>query len=312
MDKVIITAAITGDILPMQTRYLPITSKEIADEAVRAAEAGAAIVHIHARESKDGKPSADVEIFREIATSIKSRSDVIINVTSGGTLGQTPEERRRVIPELKPELSTYDVGSLTLLFVGMREKFKDEDYKYPWEKEFLQEGAKEVWGNPEDHLISLGKAMLEYGTKPEFEIFDNGWISNAYYFYRRIGGAANPPLWLQFVLGVPGAAPATVEQFVCLKRMADDRFGKENYKWSATGIGYPGEFNMAALALMNGGHVRVGLEDNLKVGPGVLAESNAELVEKAIRMAREFDREVASPAEARKMLNLKGRDKVNF
>ncbi|MHC3130284.1 MAG: 3-keto-5-aminohexanoate cleavage protein [Candidatus Bathyarchaeota archaeon] len=312
MEKVIITAAVTGDNLPMQSPWLPLTPKQIADEAVRAAEAGAAIVHIHAREPKQGRPSADIGIFREILTSIKRRSDVIINITSGGTVGQAPEERKQVIPAFKPELSSYDVGSLTFTLGGMVEKIKDEDYKYPWEKEFLQLWGREVWVNPYDHLISLGKMMQENGTKPEYEIFDTGWLHNAHYIYRTKGGFTNPPLWLQFVMGVGGGVPATMEHFLVLKRQADDLFGKENYKWSVIGIGYPGQFNMAALALMNGGHVRVGLEDTLKIGPDVLAKSNAELVEKAVRLAREFDREVASPDETRKILGLKGKDKVKF
>jgi uncharacterized protein (DUF849 family) len=312
MEKVIITAAITGDVLPFQTRWLPITPQQIADESVRAAEAGAAMVHIHARDPKNGEPSTDVEIFRDILTRIKARSDVIINVTTGGTYGQTPEERRKLVPILKPEICSYDIGSKGSTLGGMADKIRDEDYKYPWEKKFLNTIASNVWANPYNDLIALGEAMQENEVKPEYEIFDTGWLRTAQYIIERKGGYSTPPLYFQFVMGGSCAVPATTEAFVLLKHMADDLFGKEKYQWSIMGVGYPGQFQMVCLGLMHGGHIRVGLEDNLKIGPDTLSKSNAELVEKAVRLAKELDREVASPDEARKILGLKGKDKVNF
>ena len=312
MEKVIIAAAITGDILPMQTPYLPITPQQIADESVRAAEAGAAMVHIHARDPKNGEPSTDVEIFRDILTRIKAKSNVIINVTTGGTYGQTHEERRKLVPILKPEICTYDVGSKMSTMGGMADSIQDKDYKYPWEKKFLNTIANGVWTNSYNDLIALGQMLQENEVKPEYEIFDTGWLRTAQYIVEKKGGYTTPPLYLQFVMGGSCAVPATTEAFVILKRMADDYFGKNKYQWSVMGVGYPGQFHMVCLGLMHGGHIRVGLEDNLKIDPDNLAKSNAELVEKAVRLAREFDREVASPDEARKILRLKGKDKVNF
>ena len=313
MDKLIISAAITGSaVLPMQTPYLPITPQQIADEAVRAAEAGAASVHIHARDPQNGKPTANVEVFREILTRIKERSDVIICITAGGGLGIAAQERIKPVAVLKPELASYDVGSISTTGERQLKAYKDEDYKYPWEKENLASRSKQVWAHTFDDLHLFGQTMQKSGTKPEYEIFDIGWLYNARYLWRVKEGYCQPPLWVQFVLGGFGSIGATPEHLLHMKQTADKLFSGEDYKWSVIGIGYPHQFYIAAQAMMMGGHVRVGMEDNFEIKPGVLAKSNAELVERAVRLAKELDRELATPEEARKMLNLKGKDKVNF
>ena len=313
MDKLIISAAITGAaVLPMQTPYLPITPQQIADEAVRAAEAGAASVHIHARDPENGKPTSDVEVFREIVTRIKERSDVIICMSTTGGMGISPQDKIKPVALLKPELASFDVGSVSLTGERLLKAYKETDYKYAWEKELLTQRAKHVWANSFEDLHMFGQTMQEAGTKPEYEIFDIGWLYNARYFWRTKAGYCTPPLWVQFVLGGFGTIGATPEHLLHMKQTLDTLFAGEEYKWSVIGVGYPAQFYMAARSMMMGGHVRVGIEDNLEIRAGVLAKSNAEMVERAVRLARELDREIATPDEARAMLGLKGRDKVNF
>lgn len=310
MEKLIISCAITGAVtLPSQTPYLPLTPKQIADEAVRAAEAGAASVHIHARNPKDGKPSSNLEIYREILTEIKQRSNVIICPTTGGSLTGTQEDRIRVVPALKPELASFDIANVGL--VGMRvlaEKIKN--YKYEWEKPHLQYLNNYIFPNSCADLEHFAKTMKENGTKPEAEVFEIGNISTIAYLVKE--GFCQPPLWIQLILGTAGTINASPDNLIHMKNTADRLLGVNNYKWSVIGIGYPAEFDLAALAITMGGHVRVGLEDNIYVGKEVLAKSNAELVEKVVRIARELGREVASPDEARQIIGLKGMDKVNY
>jgi uncharacterized protein (DUF849 family) len=313
MEKLIISVGVTGSrVVPVQTPYMKITPKEIADDAIRAAEAGAASVHIHARDPRDGKPTADTEIFREIASTIKAKSDVIICTSTGGGRWQTYEDRIKVVPALKPELASLSVGSLTGSAASQLRAYKDKDYRYPWEKEYLKEIGKEPYSNPYDVVVRFGQTMQENGTKPEYELFDVGWIYTVHYLWSNYKGFCEPPLWMQFCMGAFGGIRATPEHLIQMKQTADSLFGLGNYHWSALAAGYPMEFHLGALAIMMGGHVRVGLEDNIYIADGILAKSNAEMVEKIVRLARELDREVATPDEARKILNLKGKDKVGF
>lgn len=313
MDKLIISAAITGAaVLPMQTPYLPITPKQIADEAVRSAEAGAASVHIHARNPENGMPTSDVAIFREILTNIKSRCDAIICISTAGGQYISKDEKIKPVLELKPELASYDVGSVSVTGERLLNAYKDSDYRYDWEKTWLENRAKIVWANSFEMLHDFGAKMKSVGTKPEYEIFDIGWLSNARYLYKAKGGYCNDPIWMQFVLGGFGTIGATPEHLIHMKMTMESLFAGIDYRWSVIGLGYPGEFYMAAQAMMMGGHCRVGMEDNLYIHPGEMVKSNGQLVDRAVRLARELDREVASPDEARAMLNLKGKDNVNF
>ena len=310
MDKLIITAAITGAaIFPTQTEYLPITPKQIADEAVRAAEAGAASVHIHARNPEDGRPTADLEVYREIVTDINRRSNVIVCITTGGSLTATREERISVVPAFKPELASFNVGSLsTVIGRGMVEKLKP--FKYEWEQPFLEYLNDYVFTNTGKDMEYFAKTMLEHGTKPEHEAYDVGHINNVGHLVK--AGLSKPPLWIQFVMGSGGGIGGTPEDVIHMKHTADRILGADTYKWSLIGVGYPTVFNCAALSMMMGGHVRVGMEDNIFISKRVKTKSNAELVEKAASIAKELGREIASPDEARQILGLKGRDKVNF
>jgi uncharacterized protein (DUF849 family) len=310
MEKLIITAAITGaGTMPSQTPYLPITPQEIADQAVEAAKAGAASVHIHARNPKDGKPTAELDVYRQIVTDIKRRSNVVVCITTGGSGTASPQERISVVPEFKPELASFNVGSfssaaLCAVARGAR------DFKYDWEKPFLEYLQNWVFANTGVEMEFFAKTMLENDSKPEHEAYDVGHLTNIAHLVRE--GLVKTPLWVQFVMGGFGAIPGTPESLLHMKHTADSLLGADNYRWSVIGVGYPTQFNLATMAIMMGGHVRVGLEDNIYVRKKTKAKSNAELVEKVVRLANEFDREIATPDDVRQMLGLKGKDKVNY
>lgn len=311
MEKLIITAAITGNVtLPVQTPYLPVTPQQIIDDAVRAANAGAASVHIHARDPNTAKPTTDLAIYREIASGIKARSNVIVCITTGGTPEMTPEERARVVPALKPELATFNMGTINFSIHPIADRYKDEEYKYPWEKEFATSTKDFIFRNTFGDIEKLIQLMKKSNTKPEFELYDVGHLYNLNFFIKR--NIVESPIWLQFVTGILGGIGANVDEVVHMKQTADRLLGSGNYIWSVIGVGYPAEFQLATLAIIMGGHVRVGFEDNIFIKKGVLAKSNAELVEKVVRIARELDREIATPNEARKILGLKGLDMVNY
>jgi uncharacterized protein (DUF849 family) len=311
MEKLIITAALTGNItLPTQTPYLPLTPQQIIDDAVRAANAGAASVHIHGRDPKTARPTTDPAVYREIAAGIKARSNVIVCITTGGTAYMAPEERAQVVPALKPELATFNMGTINFSIHPIADRYKDEDYKFPWEKEFAVSTKDFIFRNTFGDIEKLMQMMKENNTKPEFELYDVGHIYNLNFLVRR--GIIKFPVWLQFVTGILGGIGANVDEVVHMKQTADRLLGADNYVWSVIGAGYPAEFNLAALGIMMGGHARVGFEDNIFIEKGVLAKSNAELVEKLVRIARELGREIATPDEARKILGLKGKDKVDY
>ncbi len=311
MEKLMITAALTGNItLPTQTPYLPLAPQQIIDEAVRAADAGAASVHIHARDPKTARPTTEPAIYREIAAGIKARSNVIVCITTGGTATMTPDERAQVVPALKPELASFNMGSINFSIHPIGDRYKDEDYKYPWEKELVVGSKDSIFRNTFGDIERLIQLFKEHNTKPEFELYDVGHLYNLQFLIRR--GIIKFPVWLQFVTGILGGIGANVDEVVHMKQTADRLLGADNYIWSVIGAGYPAEFNLATLGIIMGGHARVGLEDNIFVEKGVLAKSNAELVEKVVRIARELGREIATPDEARRILGLKGKDKVNY
>jgi len=311
MEKLIITCAISGSVtMPVQTPYLPLTPQQMADEAVRAAEAGAASVHVHARTPADGKPTTDLNVYREMLPKIKERSDVIVNITTGGGLGLPVEDRIRVVPTFKPEIATFNMGSMNFSIHPLLKRYKDEDYRYPWEKGHIEMTKDIIFRNTFADLEHFCKTMKENGSQPECECYDVGHIYNTNFLIKE--GLIALPAWLQFVTGVLGGIGSHLEDIMYMKRAADRLIGAENYRWSVIGCGYPHQFNVATLAIMTGGHVRVGLEDNIFIEKGVLAKSNAELVEKVVRIAKEFRRDIATPDEARNILSLKGKDKVNF
>ncbi len=271
MNKLIITAALVGaEVTRQEQPHLPLTPSEIADAAHDAWLAGASIVHLHARKP-DGTSTQSATVFAEIIRLIRQRCDVIIQVSTGGAVGMTAAERLEPVT-LKPEMATLTTGSVN--FGG------------------------DIFVNSPADIEQFAKTIQQVGVKPEIEVFDSGMITTALRLLKQ--GLLTPPLHFDFVLGVPGAAPATLKTLLHLVEMLPP-----DASWSVAGIG-AAELPLALHATLMGGHVRVGFEDNIFLRKGVLAESNAQLVERVARLSREVGREVASPAEARIMLGLPG------
>lgn len=301
-SKRIISCAITGSIhTPTMSPYLPITPEQIAQSALEAAEAGAAVVHIHARNPENGMPTPDLAIFRDIIERIRAKNqDVIICITTGGGAGMTVEQRASVIPEFKPELASMNCGSINWGLFPLLEKYKE--FKYPWEPQMLAMTKNFIFENTFGAMEKICAIMDENGTKPELEVYDTGHLYNIHYLLR--AGILKAPVYLQFVTGILGSIGSTPYDIFNLHNTADRLFGKGNYNWSVIGAG-SAEFIACTQSLLLGGHVRVGMEDNLYLGKGRLAQTNAELVAKMARIITELDLEVATPAEAREILGLK-------
>ncbi len=306
-EKFIVTAALTGAIhTPTMSPHLPITPDEIAAEARRAAEAGAAVVHIHPRNPETGQPSADVNIFGEILAKVKDKCDVVICTTTGGGFGMTVEQRVSVVKTYSPELASLNAGSLNFALFPILDKLKE--FKYDWEPQYLQMSEDFIFPNTFKTLREFSGFFEEEGTRPEFEIYDTGMLNNLAYLLGK--GHVKSPVYLQFVLGILGGMQATVNNLVFLLNSARDILGEE-FIWSVCAAGRH-QFKMCNLALLMGGNTRVGLEDNLYLERGKMATSSAEQVEKIIRIGREHGLEPATPEEARRILNLKGIDKVKY
>ncbi len=221
----------------------------------------------------------------------------------------TPQERLRVVPRYGPELASFNLGTINFSIHPVGRRYKPEDYRFDWEQEYVEGTKNFIFRNTFGDMEISANTMREHHTRPEFEAYEVGHLYNLRFLAK--SGLATGPYWIQFVLGVLGALAATPEDLMVMKATADRLFGPENYRWSVIGVGYPAEFNLAAIAIMMGGHVRVGLEDNIYVRRGVLA-TNAQLVEKVVRLANEFEREIATPDEVRAMLGLKGSEAVNY
>jgi uncharacterized protein (DUF849 family) len=306
MSKRIITAALTGSIhTPSMSPYLPITPEQLISEAVAVHKAGAAVAHVHVRDPETGLPNADQDIFREIAIEVKKQCDIILCFTTGGKLGEPVENRVRVASSLKPELTTLNAGSLNFALFHIVEGIKE--WKYDWEKAYLEGTDDFIFPNTFKTMRQYVEIIYANGAKPEFEIYDTGMINNLAFLINK--GVVKKPVYLQFVLGILGGIPATVENLVFLLDTAKKQIN--NFEFSVCAAGKT-QFPLCTTSLLLGGHARVGLEDNLYLEKDVLAKSSAEQVEKIIRIAKEFGIEPATPAEARKILNLKGIEKVNY
>ena len=304
LRKVIITAAVTGQgATPVMSEYLPLSPKEIADDAVKAWEAGAAIVHIHARKPETGEPTPSLPIFREIVSDIKNRCNVVINITTGGA--GTPEERIKVVPEFKPELATLNCGSLSGTAIQVYERMKDQ-IEYEWEKEFLKR-EEFIFENTYKMMREYSQACRENNTRPELEIWDIGQISAVKYMIDR--DYVDTPVHLQFVMGALSGMPATISTLVFVYERTRETIG--DFTWSVAAVGRD-QIPVGAATLAMGGHVRVGLEDSLYAGYGRLARSSAEQVEKIVKIANEMSIKPATPDEVRDMLKLKGIELVNY
>lgn len=308
-SKLIITCALTGaDTFPSQTPFLPITPDEIAEEAYKAFKAGAAIVHVHAREPKTGKPTSNLETWRSILTKIKEKCEVICSVTTGGALQMTAEERISVVPEFKPEMCSFNTESMNFGLFHIVDRIKK--WKHDWEKPMMEMTKRCVFENSFQDLEVFAKTMKKYNVKPECEIYGPNGLYTTGFLVRQ--GLLDLPVHLQFVLGVLGGTGANPYELINLQTQAQRMFTQKNYTWSVIGVGYPSQFVMGALSIALDGHVRVGLEDNIYIRHRTLAKSNAELVKEIRRIAGIFGREIATPDEARKILNLKGLDAVGF
>jgi len=305
-NKVIITAALTGAIhTPTMSPYLPITPRQLIDELVAIREAGAAVGHVHVRNPENGLPSAEQELYREIAVETKKQCDIIICTTTGGRLGEPVEKRVKVVSTLKPELASLNAGSLNFALFQIKDKFND--WKYEWEKQYLELTEDFIFPNTFKTMREFLTIFSEMGTKPEFEIYDVGMINNLAFAIQ--AGWVKKPVYLQFVMGILGGIPATPENLLFLYETARKAIGDFEFSVCAAGRF---QFNMGTQSFLLGGHARVGLEDNLYLNKGELAKSNADQVRKIIRIARELELEPATPDEAREILGLKGLDHVAF
>jgi uncharacterized protein (DUF849 family) len=305
--KVIITCAVTGSIhTPSMSPHLPITASEIAGAAIAAAEAGAAVVHLHARNPSDGRPDQSPEAFAPFLKVIKQRSACVINITTGGAPTMSIEERVRPAATFKPEIASLNMGTMNFGLFPMLQRQKA--FKYDWEKPYLEASRAGMFKNTFADIEYILTTCAENGTRFEIECYDIGHLYTLRHFADR--GIVKPPFFIQSVFGILGGIGPHPEDVLHMKRTADRLFG-DRYHWSVLGAGR----NQMPVALMSasmGGNVRVGLEDSLWIGPGQLAKTNADQVRKARALIEGLGLEVASPDEARHMLELKGADKVAF
>ena len=305
---VIVTCALTGGMtVPSQSSAIPIRPEDIIAEGIAAAQAGASVLHIHVRDPETGAPSADIALFDEVLEGLAAETDAVLQPTTGGGIGMTMEERTAVLPRFRPEMATFNAGSINFgLFPILDRGLELAD----WERSYLERSRGYVFSNSFQDLESLCQKVRGAETKPEIEIYDVGQINNVHHLVRE--GRLDVPLHLQFVLGVLGGNVADLDQLLHMLRTAERAFGEDQFTWSAAGVGYRGEFQLAAASLILGGHIRVGLEDNLRRSESEQAKSNSDLVHKATELALLLDREPTSPTETRRLLGLKGADQTEI
>ena len=306
--NVIITCAVTGGIhTPTMSPHLPITPQQIADEAIAAAEAGASIIHLHARDPETGKPVSDPDTFMQFLPIIKQRCNAVVNISTGGGLGMTLEERIAAATTASPEMASLNMGSMNFGIFPAADKFSD--WQFDWEKPFLEMTRDFIFRNTfadiERVLKTLGE---EHGTRFEMECYDLGHLYNVAHFVDR--GLIKPPFFIQMIYGILGGAGADLDNLNHMHNVANRLFG-DDYEWSVLAAGRH-QMNFCTAAAMLGGNVRVGLEDSLYIGKGELAASNADQVAKIRRIVEDLSLTVATPDEARERLALKGGDQTQF
>lgn len=307
-EKVIITCAVTGSIhTPTMSPHLPITPEEITTHAVAAANAGAAILHLHARNPETGQPTADPDVFMQFLPRIKEQCDAVINITTGGSSLMTLDERLAAPLVARPEMASLNMGSMNFGLFPMKQRYSD--WKFDWEPKLLDATKEVVFKNTFADIESIFDQLgNQHGTRFEFECYDVGQIQTLAFYLRE--GLIKKPVFVQFVLGVLGGIDASPESLMHMKATADRLLG-DNYRFSVLAAGRH-QIPLATIGAILGGNVRVGLEDSLLIGRGKLAASNAEQVVKIRTILEELGYEIASPSEARQMLDLKGPDQVNF
>jgi uncharacterized protein (DUF849 family) len=305
--KIIISCAVTGAIhTPSMSPYLPITAEEIAEASIAAVEAGAAIIHLHSRDPLTGKPDQRPEAFTPFLKVIKAESDAVVNLTTGGSPYMTVQERMAPAKVLKPEVASMNMGTMNFGLFPMLKRFKE--FKHNWEKPYL-EGSKDlIFRNTYGDLESVLTELSVNETRFEFECYDTSHLYNLAHFVER--GLVKAPYFIQTVFGILGGIGTHPDDVMHMKRTADRLFG-DDYRWSVLGAG-ASQMKVAAMAASMGGNVRVGLEDSLWIGKGQLAKSNAEQVRKVRDILEGLGLEIATPAEAREILMLKGKAKVAF
>lgn len=307
--SVIITCAPTGGIhTPTMSPHLPVTPTEIATASIEAAEAGASIIHLHARDPETGKPDPNVETFMQFLPVIKQSTDAVINVSTGAGLGMSIEERLRAATTTSPEMASLNMGSMNFGIFPLLEKFTD--WQHPWEPEFLAMTKDFIFPNTFETIeYALRELGEKHSTRFEFECYDLGHLYNVKWFVDK--GLIKPPFFIQMVFGILGGMGAELDHLVHLHRTADRLFGAENYEWSVLAAGRH-QMPFATQSAMLGGNLRVGLEDSLYIGHGELATSNAQQVERIRAIVENLGLSVAGPDEARERLGLKGGDRVAF
>ena len=305
--KVIITCAVTGAIhTPSMSPYLPKTPDEIAQAAIDASKAGAAVVHLHARDPQNGKPSQDPELFRQFLPRIASECDAIINITSGGAPTMTVEERLQPALVFEPEIVSLNIGTMNFGLYEMLNRFKD--FKYDWEEPYLKNSDANIFRNTFRDIEHILRTCGETGTRFEIECYDVGHLYTAAHFRDR--GLLTGPLFIQTVFGIRGGIGVHYEDVLMMKRTADRLFG-DDYVWSVLGAGRH-QIPIATMSAALGGNVRVGLEDSLWGQPGQLAKSSAEQVTRIRSILEALSLEIATPADVREILQLKDRSRMKL
>ena len=306
--KVIISVAITGGIhTPTMSDALPITPDQIADQAIAAAQAGAAILHLHARDPIDGRPTPDPKVFMDFLPRIKQSTNAVVNITTGGGLNMTVDQRLQAPLAARPEMCSLNMGSMNFGIFPLAERHKT--WKHSWEEPYLRGTDDFIFRNTFRDIARILKELGEaHGTRFEHECYDVGHLYNLAHFVDK--GAIKPPFFIQMIFGILGGIGADMRNLMFMKETADRLFG-DDYKWSVLAAGRH-QMNFCTQAALMGGNVRVGLEDSLYIGKGKFATSNAEQVLKIRRIIEELGLEIATPDEARKILALKGGDNVGF
>ena len=307
-NKVIITCAVTGSIhTPTMSPHLPITPDEIADASIGAWEAGASIIHLHARNPEDGSPTPDPDVFMEFLPRVKQATNAVVNISTGGGHGMTVQQRLEAAVKASPEMTSLNMGSMNFGLFPILDKMSD--FQHAWEPKYLENSRDFIFRNTFKDIEYILKELGEgHGTRFEFECYDIGHLYTLAHFLDR--GLVKPPLFVQSIFGILGGIGADEENLMHARRIANKLFGND-YQWSVLAAGRH-QMNFVTMAAMLGGNVRVGLEDSLYISKGKLAESNKDQVAKIRRIIEDLSLEVASPKEAREMLGLKGGDLVQF
>jgi uncharacterized protein (DUF849 family) len=306
MSKIIITCAVTGAMhTPSQSDALPITPSEIADQSVAAAEAGAAIVHLHARVPETGEPTGDPDVFAQFLPDIAKRTDAVINITTGGSPAMTVADRLRGAVHFQPEMCSLNMGSMNFATFPAADRIKS--WKHSWEEPYIRNSDDFIFRNTFRDIEYILKTLGSAGTKFEHECYDVGHLYSLAHFLDR--GLIKEPFFVQMIFGILGGIGADLDNLMFMKQTADRLFGKDAFQWSVLAAGRH-QMPFATQAALLGGNVRVGLEDSLSIGRGQMAISNAEQVDKVRRIIEEMGHQIATPQEARKMLGLKGVDRT--